>query len=214
MSELKVAFEMRLSEMNPLKHVQLAYNVVSDTAFNNDVIAKYRKIIKLLVLKERDFIESGKLPEGLHPIVAGFPTGFFAYLFDPIKAKKYLTDHEIQPIKLPTKQLIRYIDQQQLDPINRFEEYDKNAPIIILDSPLFNHPFCICGNLNIAEAKRMKKGKLNVYYLFTDDYLHLMFDDLSKAMHMFHMDLHELSDNAHPRLDELYISKINDYITI
>lgn len=215
MQQMKYAFEMRLSEMAPLKHIDQSRNLVADNPFNNDVITKYRKIIRKLVELEEAFIKKGDLPEGLHPMVAGFPTGFFAYLFDPAKVKHYIEENDVSPIKLPTKELLRYVDQQQLDPIHRFEEYDKDAPIVILESPLFNQPFCIGGNIKIVEARRFKKSSLKVFYFLTDEYLHFMFDDLSKAMHMFHMDLQRISDSTIPlKFDDLYISKTDKYITL
>lgn len=214
MEQMKFAFEMRLSEMAPLQHIELSRSLVADNAFNNDIITKYRKILKKLVQTEEEFIRKGNLPEGLHPMVAGFPTGYFAYLFDPEKVKTYIRENEVLPIKLKTKELLRYVDQQQLDPIHRFEEYDKDAPVVILESPLFNQPFCISGNLKIMEANRFKKSSLKAYYFLTDEYLQLMFDDLSRVMHMFHMDLHHMTDNsARLKFEDLYISKIDSYIS-
>lgn len=210
--DMKVAFEMRLTQMKPMDHIQKAHQIISDTPFNNDVIVKWRRIMKELVKKEQELIESGNIPEGLYPMMAFFPTGMFAYLFDLYKAKTYLSENNVKTIRLPVRELIRYIDQQQLDPIHRFEEEDEEAPIIVLQSPLFNQPFCISGNLKIADARKSGKGHLHVYYLLADEYLHLMHDDLSKAMHMYHMDLHYLSQTLRPNFNDLYISKVKEYL--
>ncbi|MFF2531316.1 hypothetical protein ACFVS2_20650 [Brevibacillus sp. NPDC058079] len=212
-SEMKVAFEMRLNDMDPMKHVKLSYDMVPNTAFNVDVIVKWRRIIKELVQKEKNYIENESIPYGLYPMIAGFPTGYFTYLFDPSKYQHFIDENNIQTIKIPTLQLIKYVDQQQLDPIHRFEDNDKDAPIIILESPLFNQPFCISGNLKITDAYKGVKRNLSVYYLLTDEYLHLMHDDLSKAMHMFHSDLQVLSQSGlPPKFEELYISKTINYL--
>jgi hypothetical protein len=213
-NEINTALQMRLTEMNPMKHIDEAYNLVDNTAFNIDVIVKWRRIIKELVQKESEILKNKVFPLGLYPMIAGFPTGFFTYLFDPQKYIPYLTDNEVHPIKLSPRILVKYIDQQQLDPLHRFEEYDKKAPIIVLESPLFNQPFCISGNLKIVEAYKSNKGHLKIYYLLTNEYLHLMYDNLSKGMHMFHMDLQRLIEkNTPPKFEDLYLAKIDTYFT-
>ncbi|MBP1309227.1 hypothetical protein JOD82_002247 [Paenibacillus sp. 1182] len=211
-SEINAAFHMRLTEMDPMKHVNEAYKIVKNTAFNIDIIVKWRRILKKLIDQEKLKLSNGSIPAGLHPMIAGFPTGFFAYLFDPKKFKSYLADNAIQPIKLKTRTLLKYVDQQQLDPLHRFEDYDKNAPVIVLESSLFNQPFCISGNLKIVESYKANKGNMPVYYLFAMDYLHLMYDHLSMAMHMFHLDLQQLTEQViPPKFEDLYINKIGIY---
>lgn len=213
----KIALAVRLEQMTPTKHANKALECVADFATHRDVVLKWKKVIRHLEALEKAKVAEGTtLPDQLHPLIAGFPTGFFMYLFDPYKAAAFIKEKEIHPIKLPAYQLIKTVDQQQLDPLTRFEPNDRRKPIIVLESPLFNHPFCISGNLRIADAyKKSKETILKVHYVMAEDYLHFMHDDLSKAMHMFHMDVQTLATALRlPQKEKLQLYRLPDYVTL
>jgi hypothetical protein len=210
---IRDAFDMRLKHMNPLDHAKKAMEMIDNSAVKQDIVVKWKRIIKGLVEDEQRLIEESENPHNLYPLMAGFSTGFFSYFFNIDRAKDYFREEEYTTIKLPIKQLLKYVDQTQFDPATRSEIYNKDMPIIIIESPLFNQPFCISGTLKIMDAKRVKQSNLKVFYLLQDDYLPLIYDKLSRAMHMFHLDLAKMTSNpVTPSFDKFYISKVQEWI--
>lgn len=183
-------------------HIRTAINEYNLNIIKQDTLNKWRKKISHLSLPE--FMPYDYL---FHMDIA-FPTGNFSYQFDLTDIIAFLKKENIQPIRLETNMMFNHMKYSW----KQYED-DTPYPIIFLETPLLPNGFLLSGHKKILQAKEKKQKKIDVYVLGELDYLPLMYDDISKAMYMFHRDLQILiSTPYNPSHNELFFYQSEQFL--
>lgn len=171
-------------------HLNKALNLYSDMPLSKrDFVIKWKRQIQQIKLP-------ASMPySDLTSMRIGLPTGIFAYQFKLNDLLSYLSSETISPIQLDLPTLSSHVN------VNALLTDDDQPPvidkIIMLETPLLPRGYLLTGHNEVIKAKLTEAKQLDVYVLSENEFIGLMFDDLSKGMYMFNRDLQNLISTPH-----------------